>query len=240
MRTLDDVQALVFDVFGTVVDWRGGVAREAARFLARHAPSADPAALADAWRRRYSPAMEEVRSGRRPFVRLDVLHRENLEAALPEFGIDLAAVPPAELDALNLAWRRLDPWPDSVPGLKRLKRGFIIAPLSNGNIRLMLDMAKRAGLPWDAILGAEVAQAYKPMPEAYLRTAETLMLEPEQVCLVAAHNGDLAAARRCGFRTAFIPRPKEHGPNQTTDLGPEEDWDAVADDLEDLATQLGV
>ena len=155
--------------------------------------------------------MEEVRSGRRPFTRLDVLHRENLEASLPEFGINPSAVPPFALEALNLAWHRLDPWPDSVPGLARLQRGFVIAPLSNGNIRLMLDMAKRAGLPWDAILGAEIAQAYKPMPEAYLRTAEILMIKPEQVCLVAAHNDDLSAARRCGLRTAFVPRPTEHG-----------------------------
>jgi 2-haloacid dehalogenase len=240
MQAFVDVQALVFDVFGTVVDWRSGVARESAPFLARYAPRADPAAFADAWRRRYSPAMEEVRSGRRPFARLDVLHRENLEALLPEFGIDPASVPPAELDALNLAWHRLDPWPDSVPGLTRLKPRFIIAPLSNGNIRLMLDMAKRAALPWDAILGAELAQAYKPSPEAYLRNAETLMLQPGQVCLVAAHNGDLVAARGCGLRTAFIPRPTEHGPEQTSDLGPEEDWDIVASDLEDLTNQLGV
>jgi 2-haloacid dehalogenase len=154
--------------------------------------------------------------------------------------MDPVAIPPSELDALNLAWRRLDPWPDSVPGLTRLKGRFIIAPLSNGNIRLMLDMAKRAGLPWDAILGAEVAQAYKPMPEAYLRTADTLMLKPEQVGLVAAHNNDLAAARRCGLRTAFIPRPTEHGPGQTSDLGPEEEWDAVASRIEDLASQLGL
>jgi 2-haloacid dehalogenase len=216
------------------------VAGASAEFLARHAPGADAAAFADAWRRRYSPAMEEVRSGRRPFVRLDVLHRENLEAALPEFGIDPSAIPPSELDALNLAWRKLDPWPDSVPGLTRLKRRFIIAPLSNGNIRLMLDMAKRAGLPWDAILGAEIAQAYKPSPEAYLRNAEAVMLEPESVCLVAAHNSDLSAARRCGLRTAFIPRPTEHGPNQASDLKPEEDWDAVANDIEDLAGRLGV
>ena len=240
MQAFANIQALVFDVFGTVVDWRGGVARESAAFLDRYAPDVDPTALADAWRRRYSPAMEEVRSGRRPFVRLDVLHRENLEALLLEFGIDPIAIPPSELDALNLAWHRLDPWPDSVPGLTRLKRGFIIAPLSNGNIRLMLDLAKRAGLPWDAILGAEVAQAYKPMPEAYLRTAETLMLQPERICLVAAHNNDLAAARRCGLRTAFIPRPTEHGPGQTSDLGPEEEWDAVATGIEDLASQLGL
>ena len=207
----------------SALSWIGapGVAREAAPFLARHRPDADPAAFADAWRRRYSPAMEEVRSGRRPFTRLDVLHRENLAATLLEFGIEPSSAPPSELDALNLAWRRLDPWPDSVPGLARLKRRFIIAPLSNGNIRLMLDMAKRAGLPWDAILGAEVAQAYKPAPEAYLRTVEALMLNPEEVCLVAAHNSDLAAARRCGLRTAFVHRPTEHGPDQTTDLQPD-------------------
>jgi 2-haloacid dehalogenase len=240
MQAFADVQALVFDVFGTVVDWRSGVARELAVFLARYAPSADPAAFADAWRRLYAPAMEEVRSGRRPFVRLDVLHRENLKAVLPEFGIDRSAVPASELDALNLAWHRLDPWPDSVAGLTRLKSGFLIAPLSNGNIRLMLDIAKRVGLPWDAILGAEVAQAYKPAAEAYLRTAEALMLEPRQVCLVAAHNDDLAAARRCGLRTAFIPRPTEHGAEQTIDLGPAEDWDIVASDLMDLADLLGL
>ncbi|PHK93069.1 haloacid dehalogenase type II [Pseudoroseomonas rhizosphaerae] len=238
---LKDVRALVFDVFGTVVDWRQGVAREAAPFLARHgAADADPAAFADAWRRRYSPAMEEVRSGRRPFTRLDVLHRENLEKVLPEFGIDPAGVPEAELRALNLAWHRLDPWPDSVAGLTRLKAGFIIAPLSNGNIVLMLDMAKRAGLPWDAILGAEVAQAYKPAPEAYLRTAEVLDMRPAEIALVAAHNGDLAAARRCGLRTAFIPRPTEHGPGQTTDLAPEQDWDVVAESMEELAAKLGL
>jgi 2-haloacid dehalogenase len=240
MPAFADVQALLFDVFGTVVDWRSGVARDAAPFLARHAPGADPAAFADAWRRRYSPAMEEVRSGRRPFVRLDVLHLENLAAILPEFGMDPAAIPPSELKALNLAWHRLDPWPDSVSGLARLRRRFIVAPLSNGNIRLMLDMAKRAGLPWDAILGAEIAQAFKPSPEAYLRNAEALMLEPESVCLVAAHNDDLAAARRCGFHTAFIPRPTEHGPNQTADLRPNAHWEAVAIDLEDLAAQLGL
>ena len=240
MRAFTDVEALVFDVFGTVVDWRGGVAREAAPFLARHAPGADAAAFADAWRRRYSPAMEEVRSGRRPFVRLDVLHLENLIATLPEFGMDPAAIPASEMEELNLAWRKLDPWPDSVSGLARLKRRFIIAPLSNGNIRLMLDLAKRAGLPWDAILGAEIAQAYKPSPESYLRNAEALMLKPESVCLVAAHNGDLKAAQACGFNTAFIPRPTEHGPNQTTDLGPDEDRDVAANDLEDLAHRLGL
>ena len=233
--SLAGVRALVFDVFGTVVDWRGGVAREAAPFLRRHgAAEADPAAFADAWRRRYQPAMEEVRSGRRPYTRLDVLHRENLAAVLPAFNIDPDGVPAAELDALTLAWHRLDPWPDAVAGLTALKARTIIAPLSNGNIVLMLDMAKRAGLPWDAILGAEVSQAYKPTREAYLRTAEVLALAPAELCLVAAHNNDLAAARACGLKTAFVPRPTEHGPNQTSDLEPAQAWDAVATDFIDL------
>ncbi len=232
-------QALLFDVFGTVVDWRSGIARAAAPFLARHGVAAAPEAFADAWRARYQPAMEEIRSGRRPFARLDVLHRENLEQALRGLGADPAAIPAAELDALTLAWHRLDPWRDSVPGLRRLKARFFIAPLSNGNIRLMADMAKRAGIPWDAILGAEVAGAYKPSPEAYLRTAAVLGLEPGACMMVAAHNGDLAAARRVGFRTAFVPRPTEHGPGQRTDLAAESDWDAVGEDLEDLAGRLG-
>ena len=237
---MEDIQALVFDVFGTVVDWRSGVAREATAFLTRHAPAADPYAFADAWRQLYAPSMEEVRSGRRPFTRLDVLHRENLAAILPLFDLDPASVPASELDMLNLAWHRLDPWPDCVPGLERLKRRFIIAPLSNGNIRLMIDMSKRAGLPWDAILGAEVAHAYKPTAEAYLRTADVLMLKPEQICLVAAHNNDLAAARRFGLRTAFLARPTEHGPAQTTDLAPTQMWDVVAMNMEDLADQFHI
>jgi 2-haloacid dehalogenase len=162
-----------------------------------------------------------------------------LEAILSEFGIDPTKVPHTELDELNLAWHRLDPWPDSVAGLTRLKAGFIIAPLSNGNVVLLLDMAKRAGLPWDAILGAEVVQAYKPTPEAYSRTADILAMRPERICLVAAHNSDLAAARKCGMRTAFIPRPTEHGSNQTTGLRAEEDWDVVANDFVALAEKAG-
>jgi 2-haloacid dehalogenase len=234
------IRAVVFDVFGTVVDWRSGVAREARPFLARFGrPGADAEAFADAWRRRYSPSMEEIRSGRRPFVRLDVLHRENLEAILPEFGIDAARLPAGVLDELNLAWHRLDPWPDAVPALLRLKQRHVIAPLSNGNIALMVDMARRAGLPWDAILGAEISQAYKPSPAAYLRTAETLMMRPDEVCLVAAHNSDLVAARACGLRTAFIPRPTEHGPGQASNLAADEAWDIVADDLGGVAQALG-
>ncbi|MFM0470479.1 haloacid dehalogenase type II [Paraburkholderia strydomiana] len=238
--TMDSaIKALLFDVFGTVVDWRGGVAREVGPFLSRHNMAVDATKFADAWRREYSPAMEEIRSGRRPFVRLDVLHKENLVKVLRSFGIDVDLVNADELDELNLAWHRLDPWPDSVEGLLRLKRQFIIAPLSNGNIRLMVDMAKRAALPWDAILGAEVVRAYKPSPQVYADTTEILGLSPAQVCMVAAHNGDLAAARQCGLKTAFVLRPVEHGPDQQSDLRPEQPWDYEAADLNDLAMQLG-
>ncbi|WGF89612.1 haloacid dehalogenase type II [Marinivivus vitaminiproducens] len=235
-----DVKAFVFDVFGTVVDWRSGVARDALPFLAAHdRGDVDPLDFADAWRDRYQPAMEEVRSGRRPFVPLDVLHRENLEAVLHDHLIDPANVPEAELADLTRAWHRLDPWPDVKGGLERLRSRFIIAPLSNGNVRLIVDLARHGGLPWDAVLGAEVARAYKPSPEAYLRTADVLMLPPAEVCLVAAHNKDLRAARRCGLATAFVPRPTEHGPGQQTDLRPDEEWDIVAADFDDLAAQAG-
>jgi 2-haloacid dehalogenase len=240
MASFDAVKALVFDVFGTVVDWREGIARDAAPFLARHGRGEiDPRGFADAWRKRYQPAMEECRTGRRGFTRLDVLHRENLELILRDHGMDPAAIGEAELEALNRAWHRLDPWPEAVAGLTRLKRRFIIAPLSNGNIALMLNMAKRAGIPWDAILGAEVAQAYKPQPEAYLRTAEVLGIRPAELCLVAAHNGDLRAARKCGLATAFVTRLTEHGPGQATDLKAEDPWDVVARDFQDLAEKLG-
>jgi 2-haloacid dehalogenase len=237
---MSETRALVFDVFGTVVDWREGVARALRAFFGRHgADKLDPYAVADAWRRRYQPAMEQCRSGRRPFTRLDVLHRENLDAVLLEHGVDLSAVGADELDELNRAWHRLDPWPDAVAGLQRLKARYIVAPLSNGNVSLLLNMARRAALPWDAILGAEVAGAYKPQPEAYLRAADILDLRPTQVCLVAAHNDDLAAARACGLRTAFVPRPREHGPGQTSDLQPAQRWDFIAADFLDLASQLG-
>ncbi|MCS6890202.1 MAG: haloacid dehalogenase type II, partial [Rhodovarius sp.] len=226
----------LFDVFGTIVDWRSGIARALAPFLVAHGrPDLDPFVLADAWRRRYQPAMEEVRSGRRPFTRLDVLHRENLEAVMAEYGIAAAA---EDLDRLNLAWHELDPWPDVPLGLYRLRRRFFLAPLSNGNIRLLADMAKRAGLPWDAILGAEAARAYKPQPAAYLHTCDILGLRPDQACLVAAHNADLRAARAVGLRTCFIPRPREHGPGQQSDLVAEEAWDVIAEDLIDLAARL--
>jgi 2-haloacid dehalogenase len=237
---MDQVKALVFDVFGTVVDWREGVAREAAPFLARHGRGdIDPRAFADAWRKRYQPAMEACRTGRRPFTRLDTLHRENLDLILVDHGMDPAKIGEAELEDLNRAWHRLDPWPEAVAGLTRLRRRFILAPLSNGNIALLLNMAKRAAIPWDAILGAEVAQAYKPQPEAYQRTAEVLGIRHNELCLVAAHNGDLKAARAAGLATAFVPRPTEHGPGQTIDITPSEPWDVVAHDFQDLAAKLG-
>ncbi|WP_372617878.1 haloacid dehalogenase type II [Falsiroseomonas sp.] len=233
------VKALLFDTFGTVVDWRSGVARESAPFLAKHGVAMDPVAFAVAWRKRYQPAMEAVRTGQRPFERLDVLHRENLEATLRDAGADPAAIPEADLAAWNRAWHRLDPWPDGIAGLARLKTRFIIAPLSNGNIALLLNMAKRAGIPWDTVLGSEVAQAFKPTPQAYLRTAEVLGLEPAECMMVAAHNRDLAAARRCGLMTGFVARPTEHGPGQTTDLAAEQDWEVVATDFMDMADKLG-
>ncbi|WP_322032733.1 haloacid dehalogenase type II [Paraburkholderia sp. J76] len=236
MTNPTEIKALVFDVFGTVVDWRSGVAREATAFLRRHSPNLDAFAFADAWRREYSPSMEEIRSGRRPYVRLDILHRENLLKVLERSGITGAT--DAEIDELTLAWHRLDPWPDAVGALGRLKRRFIIAPLSNGNIRLMVDIAKRAGLPWDAILGAEVVRAYKPSPQVYTETVDILGLAPAELCLVAAHNGDLAAARRLGLSTAFVLRPTEHGPQQTTDLKAEQAWDFVVNDLNELANRL--
>jgi 2-haloacid dehalogenase len=237
MSALPQVKALVFDVFGTVVDWRSGVARDARTFLAKHGRTdVDPHDFADAWRRRYQPAMEEVRSGRRPFTRLDVLHRENLDGLLAGHGI---AADDAERDWLNRAWHRLDPWPDTIPGLIRLKARHFIAPLSNGNILLLANMAKRAGIPWDAILGAEPVQAYKPQPEAYTRTAEILGLQPHEVALVAAHNGDLAAARKAGLATAFVLRPTEHGAAQSTDTRAEAEWDVIAGSFEEVADRLG-
>jgi len=226
------LRALLFDVFGTVVDWRTSIAREVSEICG---PGVDSYRFADRWRSLYQPAMEQVRSGGRPFTRLDVLHLESLRTVLSEFEIDLDA---DATTALNFAWHRLEPWPDSVPGLTRLRTEFVVAPLSNGNISLLLDMAKNAGLPWDAILGAEPVQAYKPMPDAYLRTADILGLRPDECMMVAAHNSDLAAAAECGFATAFVARPLEHGPTQTFDLAPEAEWTYSADSIESLADRL--
>ena len=231
------IKALTFDVFGTVVDWRSSIAREGqALGRAKHL-DVDWVKFADAWRGLYQPAMDRVRRGEVPWTKLDDLHRASLVQLLDEF--EIRGLGEAEIDELNRAWHRLDPWPDAVAGLTRLKRRFILATLSNGNVALMVNMAKRAGLPWDAILGAEVVQCYKPQPKAYLGTAALLGLAPAECLMVAAHNGDLTAAQTQGFRTAFVLRPTEHGPGQKTDLKAERDWDVVATDFEDLASKLG-
>ncbi len=233
-------RVLAFDVFGTVVDWRSGITRESADFLARIGRSdIDAAAFADEWRARYQPAMAAVRDAMRPFVILDILHREMLEAALTERGVESAALDPALLEDWTRAWHRLDPWPDAVEGLTRLRARSPVVTLSNGNIALMLELARRGGLPWDAILGAEVTRAYKPAPEAYLATAAILAIAPSELCLVAAHHSDLAAARRAGLLTAYVDRPMERGGAPAPDRDQRQDWDWQSDSLTDLAVQLG-
>lgn len=237
MAAKDRVKALVFDVFGTVVDWRGSVIRELTAFGAGRGLDVDWAKFADDWRKMYQPSMEEVRSGRRPWTILDVLHRESLIALLERNGIP--KLTPHEIEQLVTIWHRLDPWPDAVEGLLRLKRKYIIAPCSNGNIGLMVRMAKRAGLPWDVILGAEPARAYKPQPECYLRTAAFLNLEPHEVMLVAAHNDDLEAASKTGLRTGFVLRRHEHGPDQKTNLSASHAWDVITDSFIGVADAMG-
>ncbi len=234
---LEQIKALTFDVFGTVVDWRSSSIREGEALGRAKGLEVDWVAFADAWRGLYQPSMEQVRSGARSWVKLDDLHRESLDALVEEFGI--AGLGEDELDHFNRAWHRLDPWPDSVAGLTRMKRDFVLATLSNGNVALLVNMAKRAGLPWDAVLGAEVARHYKPDPEAYLMTAAYLALRPGECLMVAAHNADLVAASALGLRTAMVPRPTEYGPDQTADQGPENDYDFVAENMVDLAVQLG-
>jgi 2-haloacid dehalogenase len=237
MPDITHVKALLFDVFGTVVDWRGSVARDLEAFGRQMGIERDWMAFTDRWRGLYQPAMEEVRSGRRAWTILDVLHRESLVKLLGEF--EISGLTDQEIDHLNRAWHRLAPWPDSVEGLQRLKKKFIIGTQSNGNIALMVNLAKHSGLPWDVILGAETARAFKPLPESYTRNAALLGLEAGECMLVAAHNNDLAAAAAVGLRTAFIPRPTEYGPSQTTDLKAERDWDIVAENLIDVAVKLG-
>lgn len=236
MLDASKIKALTFDVFGTVVDWHGSVAREVMAALPGH--KIDGAAFAKAWRHKYQPAMERVRAGGRGFVKLDTLHRENLLETLAEFGVE--GLSDADIDRVNTSWHRLDPWPDVVAGMHRLKKKFILASLSNGNVALIVNMAKRAGLPWDAVLGAEVAQAFKPQPQAYLRAAEMLDLAPSQCLMVAAHNSDLLAAAQCGFRTAFIRRPDEWGKAvKTYDLEAAPGIDIDVCDLGTLAYSLG-
>ena len=231
-------KALVFDVFGTVVDWRTSVAAEVKALAARKKLTVDGEKFADAWRAGYGPSMNRVRSGELPWTRLDSLHRMTLDRILDEFKI--AGLDDAEKAALNKSWHRLRPWPDSVAGLTRLKKQFIIAPLSNGNIALMTDMAKHAGLPWDCILGAELVRHYKPDREVYQSAADFLDLPTASVMMVAAHLGDLRAAKSVGLKTAFVARPHEYGPAGKPDLKADASVDVSATDFNDLATKLGV
>jgi len=227
---------MFFDVFGTLVDWRTGVAREAERVLKPLGHDLDWAAFADAWRDEYQPGMEEVRSGRIPFSKLDVLHRRNLERFMPRFG--MGSLPDEVLRELTLAWHRLNAWPDVPAALKRLRKKFLLAPVSNGNISLMVDLARRNDFPWDAILGAEVAGDYKPMPRVYLAACEMLDLAPAECMMVAAHSSDLAAAATCGLRTGHVARPDEYGP-RTGETRPTVPVDAAGKNLSDLADKLG-
>jgi len=231
------VKALVFDVFGTVVDWRTTVAREVQELAKRKGLTVDAAKFADAWRAGYGPSMNRVRNGELPWTRLDALHRMILEKILIDFGV--TGLSEAETDGLNRAWHRLQPWPDAVGGLTRLKKRFIIAPLSNGNISLMTDLAKRSGLPWDCILGAELVRHYKPDREVYQSAADFLDLKVADVMMVAAHLGDLRAAKGVGLRTALVTRPLEYGPNGKPDLKPDSSVDVAAKDFNDLAERLG-
>jgi 2-haloacid dehalogenase len=230
-------KALFFDVFGTLVDWRTSIAREAAMILGPLGHKLDWLAFADAWRGEYQPAMEEIRSGRMAFCKLDVLHRRNLERILPRF--DIADLPEDVLRNLNLAWHRLDAWPDAAPGLARLKRGCLLAPVSNGNISLMVDLARRNDFPWDAILGSEIAGDFKPKPRVYLAACEAFDLPPGDCMMVAAHSNDLAAAAANGLRTGHVARPNEHGPGRG-ETAPRVPVDAAAPDLEALAAALGL
>jgi 2-haloacid dehalogenase len=230
---LDDVEVLAFDIFGTVVDWHGSIARD----ISSRFPDVDGDAFAIAWRSGYRPAMARVMSGELPWTLIDDLHRMILDEILPQFGL-------SHLDEdtrrdLNKVWHRLDAWPDSVQALQRLKRKYIICTLSNGNIGLLTRMAKRAGLPWDCVLSAEVFRAYKPDPATYLGVARVFDVPPERVMLVAAHHDDLAAARSCGLRTAYVERPMEFGVKRPKDVSPQADNDLHGRDLVEIASLLG-
>jgi 2-haloacid dehalogenase len=233
----EGVQVLLFDVFGTVVDWRTSLQRWLQRFGRENKLQADWSALVDDWRAAYEPSMARVRQSERPYVTLDTLHRESLDALLATYG--LGSMLETDRAQMARAWRWLDPWPDTVAGLTRLKRKYVIGTLSNGGLGLLADMAKYAGLPWDVVLSADLFQRYKPDPVVYLGAAELLARPTSALMLVAAHNYDLAAARSHGYRTAFVARPTEYGPRQKKDFGPEDAWDYVASGLEELAEKLG-
>jgi 2-haloacid dehalogenase len=235
------VKALVFDTFGTVVDWRGSIMAEGAAWSKASASvgglNIDWGRFADRWRAGYAPAMAKVRTGELPWTKLDALHRMLLDDLLKEFGI--AGLTEEEKDHWNRVWHRLKPWPDSVAGLARLKKKYTISPLSNGNVSLLADMAKNAGLPWDLILSSELARHYKPDRESYLTAVELLSLKPEEVMMTAAHRADLEAARSFGLRTGFIHRPDEYGPSRRGDTAKPGDFDVVSENMVDLAAKMG-
>jgi 2-haloacid dehalogenase len=236
--TASGVKALLFDVFGTVVDWRSSLIADFNAWSKTTGKTGDWTALVDAWRGAYVPSMNEVRKHpERGFINLDSLHRASLERLVGELNI--TGLSADDLHHMTMGWHRLKPWPDSVDGLTRLKRKFVIGPLSNGNVALLVNMAKAAGLPWDLVLSAEVFQHYKPDRETYLGAARLLGLEPGEVMLVAAHNSDLQAAKAFGLATCFVPRPTEYGPLQARDFAPEGEWTMVVSDLRDLADRLG-
>ena len=233
----DMPKALLFDVFGTLVDWRTSIARESEQVLKPLGVTADWLAFADAWRGEYQGAMDQVRDGHIPFCKLDILHRRNLDRIMPRFNI--SGIAENALQYLNLAWHRLDAWRDVAPGMSRLRRRHLLAPCSNGNISLMVDLARRNGIHWDAILGSEIAGDYKPKPRVYLASCAAFDLEPGECMMVAAHSKDLQHAAACGLRTAHIARPNEHGPGKGEPV-PKIPVDYAATSLEDLAKQLGV
>ena len=233
----NSVKALTFDVFGTVVDWRSSIIREGQLLSARKGFEIDWGEFADNWRAGYGPAMNRVRNGELPWTKIDDLHRMILDELVIEHGV--VGLSEGELDDFNRAWHRLSPWPDTVAGLNRLKTKYVIATLSNGNVALLTNMAKNAGLPWDAVLSAELAKHYKPDPEAYLTAADLLGLSPEQVMMVAAHPGDLRAAAKTGLRTAYVVRPLEQGPGRIVSNNTTGEFDYTANDFLDLARQLG-
>lgn len=236
---MKNLEVLFFDVLGTVVDWRGSIAKEAETLLTRHAPAGiDASAFADAWVGRYDPSVERIRSGNRPFVTLDELNLENLKDTLQAFGVAPDKVPQRELQHLNRAWHRLQPWPDSVAGISRLKERFIVAPLSDGHTRLMVNLAKHGGLPWDTVLGADIPRAYKPMPQVYLRACELLGVKPENAMLIAAHDYDLDAARACGLKTGFVTRDNANDPSKPAKAVSSGDWDCHATDLLGIADHM--
>ena len=234
---LANVKALTFDVFGTVVDWRGSIAREVRAMAGEKKLRINAVKFADAWRSGYRPAMNRVGSGELPWTKIDDLHRMILDDVLAKFRV--SALSEMEKAELNRVWHRLKPWPDTVRGLKRLKKKFTISTLSNGNVALLNNMAKNAGLPWDLILSAEIFHHYKPDPEVYLGAAAILGLQPHEVMMVAAHKDDLRAAARQGLRTALVLRPNEYGKGRHPDLSPEPAFDINAQDFGDLAAQLG-